>query len=335
MIFSAEAFFFAGELSNQSYIFMIKKILIPLKNFLKDKYNFFYNTLFLNVKQILTSFNEHDGELSTCALAFFALISFIPMSLVIISVLSFFYKSELMANFYLNQIKHQLPSININELIGIIDTIVYKKRYLAFIWIPFLFWWGSLVFDIIERVLEKAFRIKESHKYWKAKIRHILIILGIGIIILLFVFLSNILTILRSSQIASIIKENLYDMPFYSQFLAFMKNLPFLLTNFTAIFTNTAMLFIIYRFVPPMNMNNISIMKGALSASIIYELVKAIYSYYITEINDYTSIFGSLSTIVMLMIWIWFTCFIFVIGAEMAWLFYVKSEKAELLDFEQ
>jgi membrane protein len=130
------------------------------------------------------------------------------------------------------------------------------------------------------------------------------------------------------------IKANLYDLPFYNHLLNFMKNIPFLLTNFTALFTNTSMLFIIYRFVPPMNMDNISILKGALSASFIYELVKMIYSYYITEINDYTSIFGSLSTIVMLMIWIWFTCFIFVIGAEMAWLYYIKSKKSELLDFD-
>lgn len=314
---------------------MIKKILISIKVFFKGIYALVYNSIFLNVKKLLTSFNEHDGELSTCALAFYALISFIPASLVIISILSFFYKSELMANFYLDQIKHQLPSININELIEIIDTIVYKKRYLAFIWVPFLFWWGSLVFDIIERALEKAFRIQESHKYWKAKIRHILIILGIGIIILFFVFLSNILTILRSSQIISIIKKNLYYIPFYNRFLGFMKGLPFLLTNATALFTNTAMLFIIYRFVPPLNINNMSILKGALSASLIYELVKMLYSYYITEINDYTSIFGSLSTIVMLMIWIWFTCFIFVIGAEMAWLYYMKGTKSEQLDFEK
>jgi membrane protein len=313
---------------------MILKILIPIKTFLKDIQSFIYNNIYLNIKELLMNFNEHDGELSTCALAFYALISFIPASLVIISVLSFFYKSELMAHFYLDQVKHQLPSININDIIDIIDNIIYKKRYLAFIWIPFLFWWGSLVFDIIERVLEKAFRIEESHKYWKAKIRHILIILGIGIIILFFVFLSNILTILRSSQITSMIKANLYDLPFYNHLLDFMKNIPFLLTNFTALFTNTAMLFIIYRFVPPMNMDNISILKGALSASFIYELVKMIYSYYITEINDYTSIFGSLSTIVMLMIWIWFTCFIFVIGAEMAWLYYIKSKKSELLDFD-
>jgi uncharacterized BrkB/YihY/UPF0761 family membrane protein len=37
----------------------------------------------------------------------------------------------------------------------------------------------------------------------------------------------------------------------------------------------------------------------------------------------------------MLMIWIWFTCFIFVIGAEMAWLYYIKGEKAEELDFDR
>ncbi len=291
--------------------------------------------LFDDLKKLFRSFNEHDGELSTCAIAFFVLISFIPASLVIISIISYIYRSESMAYFYLHQIKSQLPSINIDELITIIDNIIHKKRYQAFIWIPFLFWWGSLVFDIIERVLEKAFRIKESRKYWKAKIRHIIIILTIGFIVVLFILFSNIIAILKSSQIAKMIADNLSDFKLYQFFINYIGSIPFLLRSFTALLANSFLLFIIYRFVPPKNLNNFSIFKGALFASLNYELAKTLFSFYISEINDYTSIFGSLSTIVILMIWIWYTCFIFVIGAEMAWIYYLKSEKSEQFDFSE
>ena len=63
---------------------------------------------FRDIPGAFKSFENHDGELSTCAMAFFLLISFIPVSLVIISVLSFFYQSgDLAANVYMLQLKNQ------------------------------------------------------------------------------------------------------------------------------------------------------------------------------------------------------------------------------------
>lgn len=279
------------------------------------------------MKNVFKNYGTHDGELSTCAVAFFLLISFIPASLVFISLLSFFYESDDMAAFYLNQIKNQLPSINIDELIAIIDKIVYKKRYLAFIWLPFLFWWGSLIFDIIERILEKAFRIGKSRKYWKAKIRHFIIILGMGILVVLLTLLSNFIAIIKNSKIAHFIQSNINQIYILHDLVIKISEIPFLISSITTLIINSFLIFTIYRFVPPKKIDNASLFKGALFASLSYEIVKLMFSFYITEINDYSSIFGSLSTIVILMIWIWYTCFIFVIGAEIAWVFFENQEK--------
>jgi len=283
----------------------------------------------------MNNFGEHDGELSTCALAFFLLISFIPLSLVIIAVLSFFYNSEALAKFYITQLKSQLPSIDIDRFVSIIDKIIYKKRYLAFIWIPFLFWWGSFVFDIIERGLEKAFRIGESRRYWKAKIRHFIIILGMASCIVVVTLFSNFIAILKNSGLALLVEANLNEVGILNTFIMAIEDIPLIISSITTLLMNTLLIFIIYRFIPPKKLTNMSLVKGALFASFSYEVVKSLFSYYIREINDYTSIFGSLNTIVILMIWIWYTCFLFVIGAEMAWVFYEKSEEGRKLDFEK
>jgi membrane protein len=284
----------------------------------------------IDLRAVMKNFGEHDGELSMCALAFYLLISFIPLSLVVISTLSFFYKSDVLANFYFNQLKNQLPSINIQKFITIIDRIIYNKRYLAFIWVPFLFWWGSFIFDIIQRVLEKAFRIAEGRKYWKAKIRHFIIIIAIAFFILALTLFSNFTAIVKNSEIALMIEQNLNQFGFLNTLLYSIEKIPLLISSFTTMIINAFLVFIIYRFVPPKKLNNMSLLKGALFASLSYEVVKSIFSYYITRINDYTSIFGSLNTIVILMIWIWYTCFLFIIGAEMAWVFYEKHASNKL-----
>ena len=310
------------------------KILHQSKKVILKPLKLAYNFLIIDLRIVMKNFAMHDGELSTCALAFFLLISFIPASLVIISILSFFYDSNAIADLFFQQIQNQLPQVNIDNLITILDRIIFNKRYLAFIWIPFLFWWGSFVFDIIERGLEKAFRIEESRRYWKAKIRHFILIIGMAIFVLSLTLISNFIAILRNSDLAQLLNDNLSNIPVINQLVTAIGDLPFLLTSMTTLLINTFLIFIIYRFVPPKKLNNRSIFKGALFASFSYEIVKSLFSYYITEINDYSSIFGSLNTIVILMIWIWYTCFLFVIGAELAWVFYEKSVRAHELSFD-
>ncbi len=285
---------------------------------------------FTDLRSVMKNFAEHDGELSTCALAFFLLISFIPTSLVVISVLSYFYNPDRIAILYFDQIKQQLPSVNIDEIISILDRIVYKKRYLAFIWIPFLFWWGSFVFDIVERGLEKAFRIEESRIYWKAKIRHFIIILGMAFFILVLTIVSNIMALVRNIEISQYILQRLNSIHFLHRLVTGIEQVPFIITSFTTLVINSLIIFIIYRFIPPKKLNNLSLFKGALFASLSYEIVKSLFSYYITEINDYSSIFGSFNIIVILMIWIWYTCFLFIIGAELSWVFYEKQQNRSL-----
>ncbi|MBN1533939.1 MAG: YihY/virulence factor BrkB family protein [Spirochaetes bacterium] len=286
--------------------------------------------IFDDLRAVMKNFGQHDGELSTCALAFFLLISFIPASLVVISVLSYFYNPDRIAVLYFDQIKQQLPSVNIDEIIAILDRIVYKKRYLAFIWVPFLFWWGSFVFDIMERGLEKAFRIEESRKYWKAKIRHFIIILGMAFFILLLTITSNMIALVRNIEISQYILQRLNEIQYLHRLITGIERTPLIITSFTTLLLNTGLVFIIYRFIPPKKLNNSSLIKGALFASFSYEVVKSLFSYYITEINDYSSIFGSFNVIVILMIWIWYTCFLFMIGAEFAWVFYEKQQNRDL-----
>ncbi|HQO01820.1 MAG TPA: YihY/virulence factor BrkB family protein [Spirochaetota bacterium] len=280
-----------------------------------------------DIYRAFKNFEDHNGELSTCAMAFFLLISFIPVSLVIISVMSFFYQSgDFAANVYLLQIKNLLPSIKIERFIDTIDKVVYNKRYLALIWIPFLFWWGSLVFDIVERALEFAFRIGKSRKYWKAKIRHFIIIIGISLSALVLTIISNFFAVIRNEFFTSLIEKYLKTFNIFGTNILTLIQAPFLLSSFVTLSINTLMIFTMYRFVPPKKLDNISMFKGALFASLSYEIIKLFFSYYITEINDYTSIFGSLSVVVILMIWIWYTCFLFVIGAEISWVFYEKKK---------
>lgn len=305
---------------------IVRRFFIRIRDLVGGIFSPILEFFFRDLPRAFRSFKLHDGELSTCALAFFLLISFIPLSLVIISGMSYFFESsDFATNLYVIQIKNQLPSIQIDDFMSTLDRIVYNKRYLAFVWIPFLFWWGSLVFDIVERVLEIAFRIDKSRRYWKAKIRHFIIIIGISMTVIFLTLFSNFFITIKHSGVAEYIGQYLKDIVGLRNKFISLVEFPLILSSAATLLINTFLISILYRFVPPKKIDNISMIKGALFASLSYEIVKMLFSFYITEINDYTSIFGSLSAIVILMIWIWYTCFLFVFGAEMSWVFHEKK----------
>ena len=276
--------------------------------------------------KIIKGFAKHDGELSTCALAFYLLISFVPASLVVISLLSFLFDSQSMLDFYADHVKLQLPTIDTERLTSIIDRLFYSNRHLAFIWIPFLFWWASFIFDIFERIVERAFRIRKNRKYWKTKLRHFAIILVLALVVLLFSTLSNAFNLMRTLPFIEFVENQIIHPESFIAFIYSIKELSYLYGSMSNILINSIFLFTIYKLLPPKKLDNKSLIKGTLLVTVIYEIVKILFSRYITQINDYSSIFGSLSTIVVFMIWIWFACAIFVLGAEACYVFYKKSK---------
>jgi membrane protein len=54
--------------------------------------------------------------------------------------------------------------------------------------------------------------------------------------------------------------------------------------------------------------------KGAIFTTISWTLTTAIYSFYINNIANYGKIYGTLSNIVILMLWFWLLSYAFVIG---------------------
>lgn len=75
-----------------------------------------------------------------------------------------------------------------------------------------------------------------------------------------------------------------------------------------------AILKVLYTLAPDKKIPSKYMNKGALFTTIGWILATFIYSYYVTMIADYTVFYGSLSGIIIMMIWIYVLSFIFVMG---------------------
>jgi len=71
---------------------------------------------------------------------------------------------------------------------------------------------------------------------------------------------------------------------------------------------------LIYTFSPSTNIMSKDTTYGALFTTIIWTIATAIFSYYLHYFSNYDIIFGNLSSIVMLMMWIYILAYVFVMG---------------------
>ena len=73
-------------------------------------------------------------------------------------------------------------------------------------------------------------------------------------------------------------------------------------------------LLIIYKFSPNKQIPKSTVKTGSLFTSILWIVVTALYSFYITNLTKYNIFYGGASNIIVLMLWIYLISYIFVLG---------------------
>ncbi len=138
--------------------------------------------------------------------------------------------------------------------------------------------------------------------------RRIKAILMTILLVLLFIFILIILAFGNS------ILNFIFSLGFLKQFSKIIYMVYFILKWSVALFIIFFLLKLIYTMAPDMNLKSKSVNKGAIFATLSFSIITAVYSYYVTYFSNYDIIYGSLTGIVLLMIYIYILSVIFVIG---------------------
>ncbi len=91
---------------------------------------------------------------------------------------------------------------------------------------------------------------------------------------------------------------------------------------------------IIFAMLIPPHVSNKTINLGTLFTTIAWMVITAIYSFYTINIADYSVFYGSISTIIMFMVWIYMLSYILVIGISINSAIYMHN-KIEQEDLEK
>jgi len=268
--------------------------------------------MFKSVVQLFGLFSgkikdEHISAFSAQA-AFFIIISFFPFIMLLLSMIKY---TNIEESDMLKLFTQIFPTAVNPFLVTIIDQIYHSRNSGTIIPLTAIttLWSAGKGFLAIMKGLNAVYNIEETRHYLQLRLISAIYTLGFAITIImtmgLFVF-GNRLFFWIKQKLPTFLDTALIIISLRT-ILGFLVLILFFL--------------IIYVVIPNRKAKVISQLPGAMICAAGWMGFSYAFSYYIDNFSDYSSMYGSLTAIVLFMLWMYFLMYILFIGAEFNLLF--------------
>ena len=264
---------------------------------------------------LITRIDEHHVFLLSGGLAFSLFVCIIPFILIIFWILGNFLSSgdvQIQLNGFIDTI---IPYQNYADFVkSIINKrimeVVKFKNIAGYIGIIGLFFAASGFSSSIRTILNKVFCPNTDVSIVLGKLRDFALVLIAVLIFLIATLIFPFLDILRSAP------KDIEFLQFF-QFGVFQKFITTII-SFSVIFILYSTM---YRFIPIKKLHSKSIAIGAFWSTLMWEVAKQIFGYYIYHFGTIGKIYGTYAFLVVVAFWIYYSSVVFIIGAEIAKLY--------------
>jgi YihY family inner membrane protein len=247
-----------------------------------------------------------NGALNqAAAIALYALLSIIPLF-----VLSMLAAGEFLGAFtdvqgqIVKIIKSFHPYFD-GDLLNQLGHVETKGQVLGWIGVVSLIWFSSMIFSAIETALNTTFRAESHRNVFVSKLLAFSMIPMGWVVGLTSVLLTYVATLL-SNQVF-FVEGHFLRLHLFTRFLL-QYVVPFLVF---VLFTT-----IVFLVIPARRIRLGTALAGACLFALLVELVKHVFTWYLANYTRYNAIFGSLETVVILVLWVYYMALIFLFCAE-------------------
>ena len=166
----------------------------------------------------------------------------------------------------------------------------------------------SRLFGTIRTVLDVVMEVKEGRGFLQGKLFDGKMMLVSGLFLLATVFVTSASSVLKN------LSPQIFGAKFF--YLGMRGELSSLLLSF---FFTVCLFFFLYKFVPYRRMSMRAAVMGALAAGILWELAKQMFRFYLLNLADVSKVYGPFTLLFALVLWVYYSCIVFILGAEMGW----------------
>ena len=282
---------------------------------LKKLGNFFW--------RVLIGFKQNQGLLLAGAVAYYALLSIIPMLALILVGFSHFIKQEKLYNTILTNLQLVIPS-HAEMIAGQVWGFLERRQLVGVFGILFMLFFSSMAFTVLENAMSVIF----SHRARRHR-RHFLIS---AIIPYVYIFLMGVglfLVTLISGALDTLADKHII---LFGLDLS-LQNTSRIALYFSGLFSMVIMLTSLYLVMPVGRTSIRYALAGGITATFLWEIIRHILVWYYSTLSLVNVIYGSLATAVVALLSIEIAVVILLLGAQVIAEF--ETSSTEIPDVDQ
>jgi membrane protein len=263
------------------------------------------------------NFSRDDGSHMAAGVAYYAVFSMFPLVLATIAIAGYVLADSDVEQGLLKFLEEQLPGSGNSAFVrGNIETLANARGTFSILAMATLLWSGRAVFGAIHRVLNRAWKVTEPPHFLLYQLGQMAAAAGV---VLLFVSSAVLGTVGRA------IAAQTEVLPVHIPWETLFNIIPFVLS--------TVLFVTLYRVVPDTVVRWRDAVPAGVIAGMAFELTKVGFSYYLANLSSLDLVYGSVTTIVVLLLFLYVVALILVWGAELASEI-SRTSKAGMLDIK-
>lgn len=244
---------------------------------------------------------KNQGMRQAAALSYYAVFSVFPLSLLLAVAVSEILGPTVAEQQIADGLRLFLPdeTETINLLQDSIVEALNQNRSFGLVALLGLVWSALGLFSNLTASLDIIFQVPSSRSMWRQRVLAFL---------MTFILIILVATSFVTSGILRLIDALLLSNPSIWITIG---------TVFLPLGLNMVIFVLLFRYVPARHVHWDAVWPAAIFGAVGMELAKAGFAWYLTNLTSFQIVYGSIATVIVLMLWAYFTACIFLISAEL------------------
>jgi membrane protein len=255
--------------------------------------------------EIVRKFDDDHGFLLSSGITFNLLICFIPFILLLLALAGTYLYSDREVLIHIGRyLENAVPSSD-PKIMDNILRIIRDRKIVGILGVAGLIWSSTWFFSSLRSALNIIFHVERGRGILRGKAIDLLMILLVGIFLMVSMGLTSVITLAQSYR--------------FSLFLEMMPILRFILKYLAPYFFTFWMSFLVYKIIPNKSISFKPALQAAIFTSLLWEVAKQFFGWYVMHLGRFSMVYGSLSTVAIFFLWIYYSSTILLLGGEVAY----------------